>query len=70
MFTAPTAFRAIKKEDPTGALIKNYDLSNFKALVLAGERCDPDTLHWAEERLQVPVIDHCATCTRQSSGLR
>jgi propionyl-CoA synthetase len=72
MFTAPTAFRAIKREDPTGALIKNYDLSNFKTLFLAGERCDPDTLHWAEERLQVPVIDHwwqtetgwaiCANC--------
>jgi len=58
MFTAPTAFRAIKREDPTGALIRNYDLSNFKALFLAGERCDPDTLHWAESRLQVPVIDH------------
>ena len=43
MFTAPTAFRAIKREDPGGALIKNYDLSNFKALFLAGERCDPDT---------------------------
>ena len=72
MFTAPTAFRAIKREDPTGALIRNYDLSNFKALFLAGERCDPDTLHWAESRLQVPVIDHwwqtetgwpiCANC--------
>ena len=72
MFTAPTAFRAIKKEDPAGALIKNYDLSHFKALFLAGERCDPDTLHWAEERLRVPVIDHwwqtetgwaiCANC--------
>ena len=58
MFTAPTAFRAIKKEDPSGALIKNYDLSNFRALFLAGERCDPDTLRWAESHLQVPVIDH------------
>jgi propionyl-CoA synthetase len=58
MFTAPTALRAIKKEDPTGALIRNYDLSNFKALFLAGERCDPDTLQWAEERLRIPVIDH------------
>ncbi len=58
LFTAPTAFRAIKKEDPTGSLIKHYDLSNLKALFLAGERCDPDTLHWAEEKLGVPVIDH------------
>lgn len=58
LFTAPTAFRAIKKEDPTGSLIKNYDLSCFKTLFLAGERCDPDTLRWAEERLAVPVIDH------------
>ncbi len=72
MFTAPTAFRAIKRDDPAGALIKNYDLSNFKALFLAGERCDPDTLHWAESHLHVPVIDHwwqtetgwpiCANC--------
>ena len=72
MFTAPTAFRAIKREDPVGALIKNYDLSNFKALFLAGERCDPDTLYWAEHHLKVPVIDHwwqtetgwpiCANC--------
>ena len=72
MFTAPTAFRAIKREDPAGALIKNYDLSNFKALFLAGERCDPDTLYWAEHHLKVPVIDHwwqtetgwpiCANC--------
>ncbi len=57
-FTAPTAFRAIKKEDPKGTLVKNYDLSKFRALFLAGERCDPDTLHWAEDILQVPVIDH------------
>jgi len=72
MFTAPTAFRAIKKEDPSGALIKNYDFSNFRALFLAGERCDPDTLRWAESHLHVPVIDHwwqtetgwaiCANC--------
>jgi propionyl-CoA synthetase len=72
MFTAPTAFRALKKEDPAGALIKKYDLSNFKALFLAGERCDPDTLHWAESHLHIPVIDHwwqtetgwpiCANC--------
>jgi len=58
MFTAPTAFRAIKKEDPNGALIKNYDLSVFRSLFLAGERADPDTLQWAEKQLGVPVIDH------------
>jgi len=58
MFTAPTAFRAIKKEDPKGALIRKYDLSKFRILFLAGERTDPDTLHWAEDQLKVPVIDH------------
>ena len=58
MFTAPTAFRAIKRDDPTGSLIKNYDLSAFRTLFLAGERSDPDTLAWAESRLRVPVIDH------------
>ena len=58
LFTAPTAFRAIKKEDPNGALIPNYDLSRFRTLFLAGERCDPDTLIWAGEQLNVPVIDH------------
>ncbi len=58
MFTAPTAFRAIKKEDPKGALIKPYDLSAFRTLFLAGERADPDTLQWAEKHLGVPVIDH------------
>ncbi len=58
MFTAPTAFRAIKREDPEGKLIKDYDLSNFRTLFLAGERTDPDTLHWAENNLKVPVIDH------------
>ena len=58
LFTAPTAFRAIKKEDPTGALLKDYDLSGFEALYLAGERCDPDTLEWAQQKLGVPVIDH------------
>ena len=58
MFTAPTAFRAIKREDPRGALIGGYDLAGFRALFLAGERCDPDTLKWAEDRLKVPVIDH------------
>ena len=58
MFTAPTAFRAIKREDPQAELMKNYDLSNFKALFLAGERLDPDTLKWAEKSLGIPVIDH------------
>jgi propionyl-CoA synthetase len=58
MFTAPTAFRAIKQQDPDGKLIGNYDLSGFRTLFLAGERCDPDTLHWAEDKLGVPVIDH------------
>jgi propionyl-CoA synthetase len=58
MFTAPTAFRAIKQQDPDGALIADYDLSKFRTLFLAGERCDPDTLHWAETKLGVPVIDH------------
>jgi propionyl-CoA synthetase len=58
MFTAPTAFRAIRQQDPEGDLIKKYDLSSMRALFLAGERCDPDTLHWAEDKLGVPVIDH------------
>src|SRR6266446_3931610 len=58
LFTAPTAFRAIKKEDPAGALIGRYDLASLNTLFLAGERCDPDTVHWAEEKLGVPVIDH------------
>jgi propionyl-CoA synthetase len=58
LFTAPTAFRAIKREDPEGGFIRQYDLSGFRTLFLAGERCDPDTLHWAEQRLGVPVIDH------------
>jgi propionyl-CoA synthetase len=58
MFTAPTAFRAIKREDPRAELMKNYDLTDFKALFLAGERLDPDTLKWAENSLRVPVIDH------------
>lgn len=72
LFTAPTAFRAIKKVDPEGALIGQYDLSSFETLFLAGERCDPDTLHWAQEKLDRPVIDHwwqtetgwaiCANC--------
>ncbi len=58
LFTAPTAFRAIKKEDPQGEYMKKHDLRNFRTLFLAGERCDPDTLLWARERLQVPVVDH------------
>jgi propionyl-CoA synthetase len=72
MFTAPTAFRAIKREDPNAELMKQYDLSNFKALFLAGERTDPNTLHWAEAALKIPVVDHwwqtetgwaiCANC--------
>lgn len=72
LFTAPTAFRAIKREDPNAELIGNYDMSHFKALFLAGERTDPDTLNWARNNLGVPVIDHwwqtetgwaiCANC--------
>ncbi|MCL4477098.1 MAG: propionyl-CoA synthetase [Nitrospirae bacterium] len=58
LFTAPTAFRAIKREDPSGEYIKKYDLSNFGYLFLAGERLDPDTYHWAHDRLNKPVIDH------------
>jgi len=58
MFTAPTAFRAIKKEDPRGERIARHDLSRFRTLFLAGERTDPDTLAWAEEKLGVPVLDH------------
>jgi len=58
MFTAPTAFRAIKKEDPQGKLLARYDLSRFRTLFLAGERADPDTIAWAENLLKKPVIDH------------
>ncbi len=58
LFTAPTAFRAIKREDPRAELMKDFDLSEFKYLFLAGERTDPDTLAWAENSLKVPVIDH------------
>jgi len=58
LFTAPTAFRAIKKEDPQGIHMARYDLTRFRTLFLAGERCDPDTLLWARERLRVPVVDH------------
>jgi propionyl-CoA synthetase len=58
LFTAPTAFRAIKKEDPDGKLLAQYDLAKFRTLFLAGERADPPTLEWAEKMLKVPVIDH------------
>ena len=58
LFTAPTAFRAIHKEDPDGKLLKQYDLSKFRTLFLAGERADPPTIQWAEEMLKKPVIDH------------
>jgi len=58
LFTAPTAFRAIRREDPGGDLLKQHDISSLRALYLAGERCDPDTLHWAETQLGLPVIDH------------
>ncbi|MGE3705138.1 MAG: propionyl-CoA synthetase [Vicinamibacterales bacterium] len=72
LFCAPTTFRAIKREDPDGSLIKPYDMSKFRALFLAGERLDPDTLHWARNLLNVPVLDNwwqtetgwpiCANC--------
>ena len=72
LFTAPTAFRAIKKEDPTGEYLQSYYLTCLQSLFLAGERCDPSTLEWATEKLQIPVIDHwwqtetgwsiCANC--------
>lgn len=72
LFTAPTAFRAIKRVDPGAELLKDYDLSGLQALYLAGERCDPDTLQWASNNLGIPVIDHwwqtetgysiCANC--------
>jgi len=58
LFTAPTAFRAIKKEDPEGEYLKHYDLSCMESLFLAGERCDPDTLFWARDKLGKPVVDH------------
>jgi propionyl-CoA synthetase len=58
LFTAPTAFRAIKKEDPNGVFFKKYDISKFECLYLAGERLDPDTYHWATNMIKVPVIDH------------
>jgi propionyl-CoA synthetase len=58
LFTAPTAFRAIKREDPTGQLVGSHDLTSLRTLFLAGERCDSDTVLWAEKMLEVPVIDH------------
>jgi propionyl-CoA synthetase len=58
MFAAPTGFRAIKREDPAGSLVGKYDLSAFRTLFLAGERTDPDTLAWAQQKLNKPVIDH------------
>jgi propionyl-CoA synthetase len=57
-FTAPTALRAIKRDDPEGKLIGGYNLSNLQAIYLAGERADPDTIHWAQRHVGVPVIDH------------
>ncbi|PVA09484.1 propionyl-CoA synthetase [Pelagivirga sediminicola] len=57
-FTAPTAIRAVKREDPDGELLKKYDLSRLRALYLAGERADPDTIHWAQKMLDKPVYDH------------
>ncbi|AQA18586.1 propionyl-CoA synthetase [Halioglobus japonicus] len=72
LFTAPTAFRAIKKEDPAGKYLQQYNVSSLRSLFLAGERCDPSTLAWAQQQLKVPVIDHwwqtetgwpiCANC--------
>ena len=58
LFTAPTAFRAIKKEDSKGMLVKDYDMSSLRTVFLAGERADPDTIHWLQDMLNVPVIDH------------
>ena len=57
-FTAPTAFRAVKREDPKGEFVRKYDLSCLKTVFLAGERADPDTIEWAQDQLKVPVIDH------------
>jgi propionyl-CoA synthetase len=77
-FTAPTAFRAIKREDPNGTCLDSYDLSKFRTLFLAGERLDPDTLKWAQDLLKKPVIDHwwqtetgwpiCANCVGLGLG--
>ncbi|MGF1561011.1 MAG: propionyl-CoA synthetase [Geminicoccaceae bacterium] len=72
LFTAPTALRAIRKEDPEAKHLERYNLGDFRALFLAGERCDPETLNWAQDKLKVPTIDHwwqtetgwaiCANC--------
>ncbi|HCI46199.1 MAG TPA: propionyl-CoA synthetase, partial [Rhodospirillaceae bacterium] len=58
LFTAPTALRAIRKEDPQGTLMQNYDISSLRSLFLAGERSDPDTIAWSLDKLGVPVVDH------------
>ena len=58
MFTAPTALRAIKRVDADGELAREFDLSTLQSLFLAGERADPDTIHWAERALKVPILDH------------
>ena len=58
LFAAPTAFRAIKQVDPDAALLADYDVSSLKALFVAGERCDPATLRWCEDQLNIPVLDH------------
>ena len=58
LFTAPTALRAVKRDDPNGDFIKKYDLSSLKSLFLAGERADPDTVSWLENKLKIPIIDH------------
>ncbi|MBP2563046.1 propionyl-CoA synthetase [Neorhizobium galegae] len=58
LFTAPTAFRAIRRDDPDGELVEKYDLTGMRALFLAGERADSETLKWAEQKLKIPVIDH------------
>ena len=58
LFTAPTAFRAIKRVDPKGEFLKKYDITNLRSLFLAGERADPDTINWAKDLLDIPVIDH------------
>ena len=64
LFTAPTAFRAIKRDDPKGEFIGKYDISSLKTLFLAGERSDPATLEWAETKLNIPVIDQRAIRAR------
>ena len=70
LFTAPTAFRAIRQQDPNGDQIERYDLSRFRALFLAGERCDPETLKWAEQQLGVPVIGWLSPGSRDADQFR